>query len=230
MAIVTLGPMATAVSGSIGGTVFSHNRGGTYIRARAIPVTSTTPEALAAKSRLSAGSSAWQGLTPGQRQAWLFWATANPVTNTLGKSILLTGQQALVGLYTRLDLAGQATLTTPPIVPAPTALESLVQDGDIGAGDTDATFAPTPRAVNQALWIQAAVTNSAGINYVKNLLKFCGVSAAAESSPFDDQALIEARVGTLAVGQTLHVFISVFDFTTGLLSGPIRDSIIITTS
>ncbi len=226
----TPGPMVSALSGSVGGQTFSRNRGGQYVRARAVPITSTTPAALAAKARLATASSAWQGLTAGERTAWAFWANANPIINTLGMSTVLTGQQAFVGNHTRLALAGQTTLTTPPIIPAPLALTSAVQDGDIGLGNVDLVFAASPLGAAEYLWIQAAVTNSAGINYIKNLLKFCGISAAAETTPFDDQAIIEARVGTLVVGQTLTVMTSVFSSISGLLSQPIRSSVVITTT
>lgn len=230
MAKFTPGPFVSQVSGSIGGTTFSRNRGGQYTRARAIPVTSTTPEALAAKARLSTASSAWQNLTAGQRDAWKFWATANPSINTLGMSIILTGQQAFVGNHTRMVLAGQTTLVAPPIIAAPVSLTSAVQDGDEGAGDVDLTFAATPLGASEYIWLLACITNSAGINYVQNLLRFCGVSAAAQTSPWDNESAIEARLGTLVVGSTLTVMPRVFSSASGLLSQPIRASVVITTS
>ena len=230
MAKFTPGPFVSAVSGSIGGTTFSRNRGGQYTRARAVPITSTTAEAIAARARLSTASSAWQGLTAGQRTAWAFWADANPTTNTLGMSITLTGQQAFVGNHTRLSLAGAATLTAPPIVPAPDALTSAVQDGDIGAGDVDLTFAATPLAAGVHIWLLAAVVNSSGINFVQNLLRFVATSPGAQISPWDNQSDIETRLGTLVVGQTLIVMPRVFDSATGLISGPTRAEVVITTS
>lgn len=230
MAKFTPGPFVSQVSGSIGGTTFSRNRGGQYTRARAIPVTSTTAEALAAKARLSTASSAWQGLTPGERDAWAFWARANPVTNTLGNSITLTGQQAFVGNHTRMVLADAATLTSPPIVPAPDALTSAVQDGDIGVGDVDLEFLATPLTASQHIWLLVAITNSTAINYVQNLLRFAGTSPGAQVSPWDDQSAIEDRMGTLVVGQTLTVMPRIFDSTSGLISGPTRASVLITTT
>ena len=74
---------------------------------------------------------------------------------------------------------------------------------------------------------RAAVVNSAGINYVQNKLRLVGVSAAAETSPFDDQSLIETRFGSLVVGQTLHVEAAVVDTATGLLSGKLASRTVI---
>ena len=230
MAIITPGPTVAAVSGSIGGTVYSHNRGGAYIRNRSIPVTSVTTPALNAKQRLATASAAWQLLTDLQRTAWGSWALQNPVINALGFARHLTGHQAYVGINARRASAGDVALSVPPIVPAPDGLLTLVQDGDIGAGDTDCTFTATPLGATEELYIEAAVTNSPGINNVNNLLKLVGFSAAAQASPFDNQALIEARLGTLVVGQKLFVRISVYDNATGLLSLPLVDDVIITTT
>lgn len=228
MAKYTPGPFVSAVSGSIGGTTFSRNRGGQYTRARAVPITSTTTFALAAKARLATASASWQNLTSGERDSWQFWAQANPSINTLGNSIILTGQQAYVGNHTRMSLGGFTVLTSPPIIAAPNALLSLVQDGDIGTGDVDMVYTATPLGAAEYIWQLGAVTSSAGINYVQNLLRFCGISAAAQASPFDNESILVARLGALSEGQTLHVQPRVFSSVSGLLSRPIRDRVVIT--
>ena len=94
----------------------------------------------------------------------------------------------------------------------------------------DITYTATPLAAAVELWILAAVVNSAGITYVRNLLRFIGVSAAAQASPLDIQTLVEDKFGTLIVGQTLHVRVSTYDTATGLLSVGLEDSVVITTS
>ncbi len=230
MAKFTPGPIIAAISGSIGGTTFSHNRGGTYARNRSIPVVSTTTFALNAKARLATASSAWRALTDANRAAWLSWALQNPVTDTLGFPRHLTGHQAYIALSVRLAIIGTAANADPPIIGAPSGLLTVIQDGDIGLGDVDIEFTASPLAATSLLWIQAAVTNSQGIANVNNLYRFLGVSAAAETSPFDDQSLVETRLGTLIVGQKLHTKVSVLDNTTGLLSLPLTDTVIITTT
>lgn len=227
MAKYTPGPIVASVSGSMGGTTFSHNRGGPYFRNRSIPVTSQTVFALAARAGLATASSAWQGLTDGQRAAWLFWAVSNPVTDALGRTIQLTGQQGFVGNFIRQTLAGQTTLDDPPIVPAPLALTSMTITADIGLGGVEIVFAATPLGAAEYLWVLAAVTNSAGITYVQNLLRFTGVSSAAETTPFDMQTLVEDRIGTLVIGQKLTIFCRVFSSVSGMYSPPIRGSAIV---
>lgn len=227
MAKFTPGPMIAAASGSVGGTVFSHNRGGMYTRNRSIPTISTTSFALAVKSNLSTAASAWSGLTAGQRQSWDQFALQRPVIDTLGHPRHLTGFQAHVGINARRANADDVALLVPPIVVAPDGLLTLVLTADIGVGNVDIAFTPTPLGATEEIWLLAAVTNSPGINYVSNLLRFILHSAAAQASPLDIQTDIETRLGTLIVGQTLHVQVSVYDNATGLLSTPIRDSSVV---
>ncbi len=230
MAKITPGPLVSRISGSVGGTTFAHNRGGAYARARVVPTDPNTTFQQSRRAILSAQSQGWSARTDAERAAWSNWAKQNPVTDVLGASILLSGHQAYVKINSRLDLDDQTLLTVPPIVKAPLALDTLIQDGDIGLGDVDMAFTATPLPANVKLWILAAVLNSAGITYVKNLLRFIGTSAAAEVSPFDNEALITARFGALIVGQTLHVRAGTFDTATGLLSVGLESKVVITTT
>jgi hypothetical protein len=222
MAKIKYGPMIARASGKQGGTVFSHNRFGPYVRTWAKPVKSTTSFALGSKARLTAISQAWASRTAGERLAWQNWAAANPFTDVLGDSQTLDGHQAYVQINGRLAAAGLAQLTTPPLGGAPPSLTALSATFDVGAGTTVLTTAVTPLAANHRLWIQCAKTSRTSINYVVNLLKFAGVSAAAQATGFDYQALVEARIGALSAGEKLFLYVSVFDGATGLLSPPMR--------
>ena len=210
-----------AASGSIGGTTFSRNRYGAYTRTRAIPVNPNTLAQQNARSRLSTYSANWQTLTASQQLAWKSWANQNPITNTLGAQQVLTGQAAYVGLNTRLALATDTAIDVPPLTPAPTSLVSLSGTWDIGAGDFQLIFTATPLGADDRLWVQAAVVSSAGINYIKNLLRVVTITAKAQASLLDTQTAIEAVFGGLQVGQIVHVWASVFDSATGLLSVPL---------
>lgn len=229
MAKFTPGPAIAAASGSVGGTVFSRNRYGAYTRNRAIPVNPGTSFQLAVRAELGNLSTAWGGLTAGQRLAWQEWANQNPIVDALGQSQILAGNAAYIQLNARLLRAGLTTSATPPIVVSPDALTTLTMTGDIGLGAFELVFTPTP-LVDDRLWLTAAVTNSAAITYVRNRLRFVGTSATSQASPFDPQSLIEARFGTLIVGVTVHVYASVFDTTTGLLSTPRRVSVVVTST
>lgn len=230
MAIITPGPMVAAISGSIGGTVFSRNKGGAYTRNRAIPVDPNTNAQQNARSIMATQSAAFSDLTAAQRAAWENWAIQNKVTNALGNQIQLSGHQAYVQINARLAHDAQSVLDDPPIANAPDGLVTVVQDGDIGIGDFDLEFTVSPLGATEKLWLQAAVVNSAGISYVRNLFRFIGTSAAAETTPFDNESLVVARFGTLIVGQTVHMRASVFDTDTGLLSVGLETDVVVTES
>lgn len=222
------GPFIGNASGSIGGNVFSRNRYGAYVRDRAIPVTSTTTEALNAKAIFTTQSQAWRSLTDGERLAWKEWALDNPITDALGQQQELAGNAAFIQINARLAAIGSPAITDPPVAAPPTGLTSIVQECDIGTADFDLTFLATPLGATEKLYIQAAVVNSAGINYVKNKLRLIGVSAAAQASPYDHQAQLESRFGTAVAGQTVHVLVSVVDTATGLLSGRLSERTLVT--
>lgn len=230
MALITLGSMVGQASGRLGSVIYSHNRGGSYVRNGTIPITSTTEQALAAKNRLASTSSYWKSLTDAQRLSWRSYAEANPVLNRLGQSITLQANAAYLALNSRLVAAGQSIISAPPITPAPGGLLTLVQECDIGLGDFDLTFTTAPLPANQALWIQAYQHASPALQNVNNQLRFCGISAAAEASPYDHQSLVEARLGTMVEDEYLTVFVSVFDTTTGLISTPLRATTQITST
>jgi hypothetical protein len=215
--------MIGAASGSTGGDTFSRNRYGAYVRRRAIPVASTTTEALAAKARFGNRSSGWAGITDPQREAWRQYALTNPITDALGQQQALTGHAAYVGINSRLDKAGDSLIADPPVGAGPTPLTSLTLSADIGAGTFDLTYLATPLAAGVRLWVQAALVDSTGITYVENLYKLVAVSSAAQASPLDIETEVAARFGTIQVGMVLFVKVATFDGATGLLSSPLVD-------
>lgn len=227
MAKFSPGPLAGAISGSIGGATFSHNRYGAYIRRRAIPVTSTTEDAIAAKARLTSASQGWQGLSTAQRLSWSTWASVNPVTDTLGNQQVLTGHAAYIMLGTRRLQSGTAPSPIPPLAAAPAPLVALSLTGDIGLGDVSAVFAATPTGANEILRIQACVLDTDSINFVENLFRVIGFSGAAQASPYIFEALVTAKFGALQVGNILVVKISLQDDQFGQVSAPLRAQVTI---
>lgn len=83
--------VVTQASGSIGGTTFSHNGSGMYMRARAIPTNPNTPQQAAVRALVSSLSVQWGLLTAAQRAAWDLYAANVTVTNRLGDQINLSG-------------------------------------------------------------------------------------------------------------------------------------------
>ena len=75
----------TAASGSLGGTVYSHNRGGYYTRNRTVPVDPNTPEQQAMRTALASLAVYWADtLSSGQREAWQAFADGVKRPNRIG--------------------------------------------------------------------------------------------------------------------------------------------------
>ena len=229
MAKIRPGGLVGQISGSVGGDTFSRNRGGPYIRNRAIPTVSTTDFAMAAKNRLGLASTRWQTLSDAQRNAWTNWATNRPITDRLGESITLSGQQAYILINARLEQAGDTLLDIPPTAGAPDGLLEISLTAEAANGDSAATvtFSPSLEA-NHRLWVWSALVASKGVNYVKNLLRLTTISDPEAASPLDILSGVTERHGPLAVGQVLHVQAQVFDTETGLVSGVRRARVEVT--
>lgn len=109
--------MGGAYSGSLGGIVASHNRGGPYFRRRAVPTNPNSDRQAAVRSLFTSAVQSWQEtLTDAQRQGWRDYAAGTPRTNTLGQALVLTGQQAYVASFTALSQAGMTAVADAPTI------------------------------------------------------------------------------------------------------------------
>ena len=133
----------SAVSGKLGGTVFSRNKGGKYIRSLGIPTNPNSPAQIAARDALSTPVDAWTNiLTQAQRDAWIVYALNVPVLNRLGETKNITGQQMYIrsnqprlrnGIGRRDDgptLFDLGTFTTPSLVVSAAQPSDLVVSFD----------------------------------------------------------------------------------------------------
>lgn len=219
MAKIKLGQVVAQASGSVGGTVFSRNRFGPYIRNRSIPVQPESGKQLARRAALSAASAQWSTLVANVRKAWLVWAQNNPIVDALGDKRTLDGHQAFTMLATRLLGWGWNMPTTPPIIPVPVEITGVSMVASAATGEVTYTFAPTPLAANCHLWISGCKTPTASVNYIKNLLRWMDSSNAAQTSTYV-QTNFGTIAGTLVSGDNLIARVAVCDHTTGLLSVP----------
>lgn len=112
MALVKNGSLVSAVSGKIGGTVFTSNG---RVRTWAKPTTSTTERASLAKARLASVVNAWQStLTDAQRESWNSLASSSTLKNRLGESIKPSGSNLFTKVNTLLLQCGGSIVTAAP--------------------------------------------------------------------------------------------------------------------
>jgi len=132
--------MIAAASGSVGGLVASRNSFGQYFRRRAVPVNPATERQLTVRDALTAAVNYWTSvLTPEEREAWRVYAGNVPMTDALGMTINLGGQQMFVRSAIAAQLCGLAlsTMATAPIVfdlgdfSTPSLAVSVASDGTL---------------------------------------------------------------------------------------------------
>lgn len=177
-----ISPILGGLSGSIAGSTFAHNRGGQYVRQRTIPVNPAAIKQAAVRNIVAIASGAWFSLTSTQRTQWNNWASLNPVVDSLGQAVQLTGHQAYVGLSTRLGLAGVTAVATPPITTGPPDLltASVVPTAP---GSVAVTYTPTPLAAGLRLVVWGTLPAPISRNPNRNQARLLGISAAAAASP-----------------------------------------------
>ena len=146
MALVVL-PEGTQISGSTGGTTWSHNRYGAYKRNRSVPVNPNTDRQVAVRNAVRALTIAWANtLTQVQRDAWDAYAATVTWKNALGQDVHLTGLNHYVrsntprlqNIIPRIDAApapgsGIATAELELSATASEATQDITIDGEAAA-------------------------------------------------------------------------------------------------
>ena len=224
MALILPGPAVGRISGRVGGSVFSHNKGGPYIRNATKPTTVTSDAALTQKAIVGNLSQTWQTLTAAQRLAWSDWAAENPITNRLGMSIHRTGHQAYIGLNARLLRSELSASATPPVGEVPPGILGLSLAYDIGVGGVSLEFTPTPLDAGYSLYWFACVLDSPTQRYVENQLRYIDTEADETASDLDISTAMTARFGTIQVDNVVVVRAGVLDRASGRLSPLLQTS------
>jgi len=92
MAIFTSGVVISEIRGSEGGSTFSRNRYGQYIRQRSVPVNPNSARQQAVRADFQSLAERWNSiLTAAQRAAWDLYGASVPMLNKLGQQVYLPG-------------------------------------------------------------------------------------------------------------------------------------------
>lgn len=184
----------TQGSGSLAGMTFSHNRGGLYIRSRAVPVNTATTRRTAIKAAFSTVVAAWTGtLTALQRGDWETYAAATPVPDAFGDPQTLTGQAMFIRnnvprIQAALALADDAP-ATPGLGPAPNKF--TVAEIAVGGADFQITGNLSAGALDDGdVLIYAGVNVGVGVNYYDKGYQFVGaIGVTSTDTTFDNASV-----------------------------------------
>lgn len=201
--------LAASASGKLGGIVFSHNRGGTYIRQRVVPTNPGTTFQTNVRNVMANLAIAWQTeLTQAQRDGWEVYAQNVPVTDVIGESITLTG----INMYVRSNTAVfQAGLTR--VDDAPTDYTLAQAEQALAATASEATQIVSVTFDDTLAWVDLdgaaeliyiGVPQNSGIAFFKGPYRFAGVLLGSSTTPPTSPAAIAAP---FPFAETNHLWI-----------------------
>ena len=206
-------PIIASGSGSIAGLTMSHNRGGMYLRARAVPTNPGTTEQQAIRSSLAALVGHWTTtLTPIQRDDWTTYADNTPVLDTLGASMILTGQQMYIrGNTVRVQQGVARADDAPVIFDVGSFTAPVVGAANAGANTLSVSFTDTDEWANEDGSIMVFYTGrpqNASVNYFKGPYRQAFFIAGDGITPPTSPAIIPAAFA-FSVGQKVFVKVNV---------------------
>jgi hypothetical protein len=220
------GTLLSEASGSIAGLTFSHNRFGQYIRARAVPVNSSSIYQQLIRSVMLSLASRWSDtLTDLQREAWETYAANVQRPDALGEPRTLTGLNWYVALNvpriqaggTHVDSAPtvytMAVLTLPTIVSATSATGIL----SIGFENSDGWAGE----IGGKLLVYSSPPQNPAVSFYKGPFRYAGAIAGAvvpPTSPLPITAAFPFAVGNRVWCQFRAIRLS------GRISGSFRNT------
>lgn len=166
-----------AISGKVGGIVFSHNRGGQYARTHVIPTNPNTTRQASVRATFGALANTWSTtLSAAQRQAWTDFSNNVTVPNRIGQQVHLSG----IAMFSKANsVRVQAAL---PIVPDGPLINSLanftapIPNVPLATGDAFVAFTVDAgdewQDVGGFISLYAAKTQNEAINFFRGPFQF----------------------------------------------------------
>lgn len=218
--------------GSLNGIVFSRNRGGSYFRARAIPVNPNTVEQQRIRSAMAQLSAMWAAvLTDTERASWDTYALNVPLPNSIGNPVNVGG----IGMFIRTNVSVVAFFAGGGSIlkDAPTTFNL----GDFTAPNLataseatqliSVTFTTTDDWANEDdanMLIYISRPQGPAVNYFKGPYRFAAkVDGDSVTAPTSPEAVTSPF--PFVAGQKIFGFIRVIR-ADGRLSSPFRDVLV----
>jgi hypothetical protein len=202
------------LAGSVAGNTWSRNKGGVYVRRRAVPTNPNSARQQAARSILGSLAGQWATLSSTQRQQWRDYAEAHPVQNALGESIALSGQQWYVGLNARVLDIGGTPAQVPPVTLDPLPLTSATATP--AAATVSIAFAPTPVPADHSLVVWQTIPGSLGRDPNRRQARLAGYVPAGVTP------LVANLAFAMQVGETSNFYVGILNDLTGQVSVPLK--------
>jgi hypothetical protein len=178
-------------SGSYGRSTWSHNRAGSYVRSRAIPVNTNTSQQQNVRNHLGNLAAFWQnGLTTAQRGAWENFAAAVPKTDKLGGQAFLTGQNWFIAANVLRLQGGKSQINDAPLIYTLASMTAPVISVNGSTSVISVAFTNTDAwaaAVGGHMFVFASRPVSVTVNFFAGPYRLAGVINGAVSPPTSPQ-------------------------------------------
>lgn len=220
MAKIKYSALVQEMRNKLNGSVLSKNRYGNYVRNKTTPVNPQTRFQQNQRSRLSAVSQAWAGLTAAARSGFAALANEHPFTDIFGDQQTLDGKAMFSKLSLNRLSAGLTVLSDPPVLKGVPYLEIQSAMAHFEEGEwyeVSATIAEATIPTGYTAVVQATEPLPATINFVKNRYREIG-TATATSGVVNITSLYTERFGAPSPsddGKRVHVRIFLVDNATG---------------
>ena len=166
---------------------FSHNRGGQYIRGRAIPTNPNSVLQQAVRAYMASLTANWANvLTAAQRTGWDTYGENVGVLDRLGKTIYLTGINHFVRSNVPRLQAAATQINDAPVIfnlgsenPPSFAIDTASDEVDVSFVDTDLWVDED----DSHMLVYASIPNDPTINFYKGPYQFIGTIDGDSGTP-----------------------------------------------
>ena len=225
MAKVKFSALVSDMRNKLNGSVFSKNRGGSYLRNKVTPVNPQTTYQSTVRGWFQEGSQAWRGLTEEKRTAWNNAVDNFKKTDIFGDIKTPSGSNLFLKLWMNANNAKVSPLSSPPIDNNAPVVMQFTASCEVGAGELPIEYEPALLDNANAI-IEATPCYSTGKSFNKNLFSVITTLTSGSSSPYDLYADYIAKYGAPIVGQKLGIRIKLID-TGNMVAGPYYTDVII---
>lgn len=200
--------IVTQASGSIGGLTASHNSGGMYFRARAIPTDPNTVAQQAIRTALANAADRWVNvLTTAQRTAWATYASNVPLLSPLGDPREVSGMAQYVRSNVPRIRAGAALVDDGPTIFTEAELTAVTLTATALGAALDVGFDVNDAWVGEDdahLIVQVGTPQNPTINFFKQPFRFAGTVDGDSGTPPTSPATITSPI-PFAAGQRIFI-------------------------
>lgn len=227
MALFKSGVIASA-SGSIGGWVFSHNRGGMYIRQRTTPTDPGSAPQVSMRNAMGALTTAWvETLTDAQRESWANYAANVSLLNPFGDPRYVTALNMFVRSNSMRQKVGETIINTAPSIfdlgtATPMSINSITAPSTVSVAYEDADDWVSEDGAHLLVFLSRP--KSPTINFFKNPYQYAGkIDGDSVTPPASPQNVTSPFVYDDVTAQKVFAFFRVIR-ADGRMSTPFRAS------